>query len=1486
MKYVLLFALMIFAVVAPAISQFEVPPVSASDDSLPVLGSIMIDPSNHPATFSIGGFFDIFTEVSLDFSGSPRSPLPPPGGSSTSSLVGTAHFHLSLDGGATFQVHTCPVDASMMVRSTGSSGNTQTFDTEMLQLTLSGGTLPAGVMIRESPTLPSTGRLMKAKEKANQSRMSSFFDVFTEISLDGGATWTPAQNSIRLETKVLHSPVTIPVESVIPQGVSVADLDGDGIPDLRLTNNTAPSPPAPPVGVTETYPLNARALVLFGGLDRAPSDVACVIRATGVFSDGTTRSCNTEMLQLDISGGTLPTGTMIRESPSKASLGRTSLRSIGGGQFQISSFFDIFTELSLDGGQTWTPREPATLEFTDTIPSGSNPSSACASVATYPNDLYPPEGMVCSKPPTPNLYANGMQVQNLMLRSLNSPSSLPLLGDTQIRSLDEDCDMQVSDGSGTGFQDLHATGTASVRLFHSTDNGDQRVFETEMLGLNLLGNSGGAVVMLRESPSKASLGRLTIEPNGSGFRISSFFDIFTEISLDGGQTWSPSAESTHVEQVQFPPLRTFETTNFPPPGVYGMTPSCAEIMFANGARLRDGSFFDISSSVPLPSPGGSSTNPATGRCRLSVSLDGGNSFFDVFTEVSMSLQVISGDSTPTTRFFDAEMLSLSTAGGGGGGGGTVMLRESPTLKSKGQTTLRESPTLPSRGNSFFDVFTELSIDGGQTWSPALTPMRVEFDSVSNGSISGMKWHDVNGNGVVDAGETGLSNWKIVLADTLGNLIDTTRTNAAGNYIFPSVPSGTYRVYEELPTSWIQTGGAPAYGFMTAPGQNVTGIDFGNFHSPNLIGHKFNDRNNNGSRDNGEEGLKDWEVCLSPLNNPQSDIALSTGTGTFSMRLNGLPPGVPVTGTLSGFLSKKGYDYYQSRSELKTHFENGDIPTEMVSLDMHGSGQSSGSFFDITYRIRPKGWDGTIKGYTKFVGGRLVRESFFDVFLECVIRPRDAASGLPTGKQLHCPIVLSGDLDGAGAPDGFAPGTVYRSRTGNIILLDDQGMEAGTLDSIAFTVGTPASLANPVCTITDQDGMYSFSPLLPGSWLAREHSQSGWTQTTPQPQPIVVTSGITVPPVDFGNFLLSDTLKYRTFSSDDWVAAAQKKAIKKPKPGKPGTGVPNLVNAMDELFKKLGKAQTQLHVGIPGLFYADKKTERASIFPGSSKDVFATFWSKRAEHSDSSFRGLDFYNGGTKLITKRLKNLPASKQNNDCVEDMMGLACNIALSDYGLAQEGFGDLIYHNPGNSLHGMTVRQIKDYGDQLMTVWEFRLLADFKNLSDVASSINNAFSCGPPTFDCETEIPLDTAWWMGHDFMRIKGRYAVVDVPFLRANPGAAPRIIPTTSPAAQVPLEYELFQNYPNPFNPTTTITFNLGASSLVTLKIYNVLGQEVATLINRESMEEGNQQVEFDARNIVSGVYFYRLVAESNGTNEEGDALSPHTFTQVKKMMLLK
>jgi hypothetical protein len=89
--------------------------------------------------------------------------------------------------------------------------------------------------------------------------------------------------------------------------------------------------------------------------------------------------------------------------------------------------------------------------------------------------------------------------------------------------------------------------------------------------------------------------------------------------------------------------------------------------------------------------------------------------------------------------------------------------------------------------------------------------------------------------------------------------------------------------------------------------------------------------------------------------------------------------------------------------------------------------------------------------------------------------------------------------------------------------------------------------------------------------------------------------------------------------------------------------------------------------------------------------------------------------------------------------------------------------------------------------------------------------------------------------------------------------------------IPHTFELYQNYPNPFNPLTTINYSVPELSFVTLKIYDVLGNEIETLVNKEK-SIGTYTFEFDASTLPSGIYFYRLKADD--------------FVETKKMILLR
>jgi hypothetical protein len=108
--------------------------------------------------------------------------------------------------------------------------------------------------------------------------------------------------------------------------------------------------------------------------------------------------------------------------------------------------------------------------------------------------------------------------------------------------------------------------------------------------------------------------------------------------------------------------------------------------------------------------------------------------------------------------------------------------------------------------------------------------------------------------------------------------------------------------------------------------------------------------------------------------------------------------------------------------------------------------------------------------------------------------------------------------------------------------------------------------------------------------------------------------------------------------------------------------------------------------------------------------------------------------------------------------------------------------------------------------------------------------------------------------------------------ANPDAQPTNVTSADEIKPVVInDYRLLQNFPNPFNPSTKISWELPAGSQATLEVYDMLGREVATLVN-EFKPAGKYETEFNADALPSGVYFYQL--------RTGD------YTSVKKMILLK
>jgi uncharacterized repeat protein (TIGR01451 family) len=202
----------------------------------------------------------------------------------------------------------------------------------------------------------------------------------------------------------------LPSQSSAYTGATLYSAGSNTVTNAVLSNFTPCTPP--PVSGMATINFTG---ILTGDLTIPPTGpthfqapVTGSMKVTFNNLTGSTRTFDTEMLQLDISGGNLPAGVLLRESPTLTSTGQTKITTVTGG-FHIDSFFDVFTELSTDGGATWTPdgagspRHIAAVQSTD--------AGACNAVVNYPaataTDNCPGVSAVTCVPASGTTFAKG-----------------------------------------------------------------------------------------------------------------------------------------------------------------------------------------------------------------------------------------------------------------------------------------------------------------------------------------------------------------------------------------------------------------------------------------------------------------------------------------------------------------------------------------------------------------------------------------------------------------------------------------------------------------------------------------------------------------------------------------------------------------------------------------------------------------------------------------------------------------------------------------------------------------------------------------------------------------------------------------------------------------------------------------------------------------------------------------------------------------------
>lgn len=760
------------------------------------------------------------------------------------------------------------------------------------------------------------------------------------------------------------------------------------------------------------------------------------------------------------------------------------------------------------------------------------------------------------------------------------------------------------------------------------------------------------------------------------------------------------------------------------------------------------------------------------------------------------------------------------------------------------------------------------------------------DSVRNiaiyaSTIAGRKYNDVNDNGA-DNTEPGFGGWTIQLhRDSCNGPIVKTTTTAAvtGAYSLPAGP-GTYFLKEVLQSGYRNTTPlcqGPIVVSGPSTGAVTTGPSFGNFKFGKIDLRLNVDNNGNGTKEGGDfltlpgllfEALEFRKngvlVSRDTLGRTSIDLTSKTvlDTGLYTVVLvTGPPAGWVRTNSPTISFDLRTSDFAGTAQLLDFAYQS--IAGQKFE-DNNGDGIKNGADAGLS------GWKINLSGPTSASAVTDISGNYSFDSLTGGASDYTVSEVLQAGWTKTTPATTHSVPRASGA-------TVVGKDFGNFKNVSISGMKYRDRNNDgARQIATEEGLADWTMNLTGKPsqatiagGLFSFTDVGPGTVTLTETDQIGWTRTQPASGSyvLVLSSGVNVSGQDFGNVNDNDGNFYRTWTAGELSAIGEAKPTKRPKPGKPILGPPNSANLLEDMLKFQSGI---LQVGLSGQLNLGGK-EKAYLYSLKQKEVFGTFNAKGLLHSGPN-RGFALTNAG-KLMLKKFKSMGQNKVNNSLTPQLLALKINVLASEKGKTPAGLGNLILTS--GAFAGMTIYDLCTYADNVMTNWEGVPYTVYDDLSAAASSINAAFSTGLTT---DTSV---TGGWTSAKLTWV-APISLYDVSILKQNPAPKPRDVQPETKRV-IPTQFALNQNYPNPFNPTTTISFDLSEDALVSLKIYNSLGQEVASLYTSEALDAGTEEVEFDATTLASGLYFYRIVAQ--GVDSDG-ILNGTAFTQVNKMLLVK
>ena len=733
-----------------------------------------------------------------------------------------------------------------------------------------------------------------------------------------------------------------------------------------------------------------------------------------------------------------------------------------------------------------------------------------------------------------------------------------------------------------------------------------------------------------------------------------------------------------------------------------------------------------------------------------------------------------------------------------------------------------------------------------------------------GSICGMKFNDLNGNGRRDDGEPGIPNWTITLS---GALEISTTTDREGNFCFVNLPAGEYKIYELMQNGWVQTSPFTTYYSVNlAAGQNITGVYFGNKVKQDdkpgsICGMKFNDLNGNGRKDDNEPGLSNWTITLDgavemtvttdrdgsfcfvdlpagvyTIKEIIQEGWIQTSPSTGSHEIN-LAAGQNITGIYFGNKVEKDNNL-GSICGMKFNDLNGNgrkdegepgLPDWTINLDgavgisIRTDKEGNFCFTNLRegeYRISEgmqNGWVQTLPS-TDFYGVNLAAGQNISGIDFGNRVDKDDKLGSICGMKFN-------DLNGNGRRDDGEPG----------------------LPDWRIYLDGAASMS----TTTDREGNFCFTRLPEGEYRVSEGMLNSWVQTAPALGYFVVdlASGQNITEFNFGNkrrieisnpknktvFKRTDRPTFEWFSPVPMPQEATSFQLK----------IVEIVgNQSPEEACRLNKAFFERD-SIRELAIVTLHDSTGGTPPGDPLPAFnfgkRYAWQVRlngANEIESEVWTFEIEEASVRVL------LTQPPPNQLKFDDLWKASLE------NLTAENLDVYLNGSLSNSIQGNV----------------FETKSELKTLKPGSTMISS------DDFDTEKVLTIFDRWGI---LVYGSGDYTMcLNIEDQSGEILGSGCIVQKVDIQSSVSGPHQvdnihLMQSYPNPFKNTATIEYYIPSTSFITISVYDIYGKEIEVLVNDE-MSPGHYEVIFNGKNLTSGVYFYTLKTEG--------------FIQSKKMIL--